>query len=322
MKILQSIFSLLLLFPNITAAQMSATLTVQDQQFLSESYKLESGFYSYSPDVILFKAAIVDLATLEFQFPLEDKIINHLNYKEHQLELMLNAPNQLFRISSGLSIKKNKINFHFETENIEGKTELNIIITDKRGIIHAQFSFQIEVSYRIALSGNGSNVHQAPPDKRIQFSEATLFFKTTRDYFAGSFHPLDSTIVFPIMNGEQLELTFAMNLDSIKGGLNSHDFVIKTEWIEKDIALKKSTSIDKRELYILPKGTNKFETILSFSPFLENARIKDSAIVATPSKSLLLGQTDVQHTYNLKVVLINKLTYEEKSGIIIFQFLK
>lgn len=322
MKILLSIFSLLLLFPNISSAQMNATLTVQDQQFLSESYKLESGFYSYSPDVILLKAAKVDVATLEFQFPLEDKIINHLNYKEHQLELMLNASNQLFHISSELSIKKNKINFNFETENIEGKTELNIIITDKNGIIHAQFSFQIEVSYRIALSGNGANVHQAPPDKRIQFSEATLFFKTTKDYFAGSFHPLDSTIIFPVMNGEQLELTFVMNLDSIKSELTPYDFVIKTEWIENDIALKKSTSMDKRELYILPKGTNKFETILSFSHFLENARIEDTSIVTTPSKSLLLDQNDVQYAYNLKVVLINKLTYEEKSGIITFHFLK
>ena len=75
MKILLPIFSLLFLFSSIASAQMSATLTIQDQQYLSESYQVEGEFYSYSPYVFFLQAESQQYVPLEFQFFHEDQLV-------------------------------------------------------------------------------------------------------------------------------------------------------------------------------------------------------------------------------------------------------
>ena len=98
MKILLPIFSLLFLFSSITSAQMSATLTIQDQQYLSESYQVEGEFIPYaSSTILLFTKESYD-AELSFQFSYQEKIINQANFEEHQLELAFSYNQELFTI--------------------------------------------------------------------------------------------------------------------------------------------------------------------------------------------------------------------------------
>jgi hypothetical protein len=123
---------------------MSATLTIQDQQYLSESYQVEGEFIPYaSSTILLFTKESYD-AELSFQFSYQEKIINQANFEEHQLELAFSYNQELFTIIPDLYTADKRLTLNFKVDDVEALTELDILIKNEEEEIVAKYNFSLE----------------------------------------------------------------------------------------------------------------------------------------------------------------------------------
>ena len=321
MKILLPIFSLLFLFSSIASAQMSATLTIQDQQYLSESYQVEGEFYSYSPYVFFLQAESQQYVPLEFQFFHEDQLINQLNYKEKQLRLVLDYPKSLLTCTR-LPIRKKQLLLNIETQDILAKDSLNFYLTNNTGEMVAKFSFLFEITYSYSLSQNGNNIHHGPVDTRLKFSEAPLLIHMTSMLSQlDTYYPLDSTIVIPMRKEDQYTLRFFIHIDTIINGDEINELEIETVWVGKGLIQVRSEDDQAIRFHIFPKSNEqlnkKWQTYLPSIHFANSSHAPPPTFSPRPDLQAF-DDKKIKNTYTMEIQILDRRTQEKNSKTLIF----
>jgi hypothetical protein len=321
MKLLLPIFSFFLAFSNIASSQMSATLNIQDQQYLSESYKVEGEFIPYaSSTILLFTNESYD-AELAFQFSYQEKIINQANFEDHQLELAFSYNQELFTIIPDYTADK-LLKLSFIIEDVETLTELDILLKNEKEEIVAKYNFSLEFAQEVYIQS--SSAVNNLEDRRVIFT-ATPLVLNIKTIDGSFYYQVDSTTIIIPIEKQSHGFKVAMIIDflNIKERYLFEDLDITIEWIGKGLVLE---DINDSEYHFLikplenPNQNSKWSTYISdtdeISEYIYSSRM-------TPSpKSSDFDQTIIEGIYSMQISLANKATKQMITKKIDFYILK
>ena len=322
MRLLLPILSFLLAFWNIASAQMSATLNIQDQQYLSESYKVEDEFIPYASSTILLFTKESYNAELSFQFSYQEKIINQANFEEHQLELAFSYNQELFTIIPDLYTADKRLTLNFKVDDVEALTELDILIKNEEEEIVAKYNFSLEFAQEDYIQITYAvNNHE---DRSVIFTATPLILNIeTKD--SSFYYQVDSTTIIIPMKKESSGFKIGMIIDflNIKQGYLFEDLDITIEWLGKGLIIE---SLNDSEYHFQlspqenPHQNNKWSTYIAdtdgISEYIYSSRITPSPL---PSD---FDQNTIEDIYSMQISLANKETKQMITKRIDFYILK